>query len=108
MKIPHRKAEQEKNRDEAFSRLLEKIQNEANAEIQKIQNQTKKKLEEIEIETEKMAEEVKKKELEKENSRIDFLKKRTETEFQQEAKKIEIQTREKLIDEVFAKVEIKI
>ena len=85
--------------------MLDKLQKEANNEIKKIQKETKSGLEEIEKETQKLVEEIKKKELDKEISRIEFLKKRTETEHQQEARKIIIQTREKLIDEVFEIVE---
>ncbi|MHA1198726.1 MAG: V-type ATP synthase subunit E [Candidatus Heimdallarchaeaceae archaeon] len=91
--------------NEALTRLLEKIQKEAEDAVKKIQIEAKAKLEEIEKGTKKLVEEVKKKELDKEVSRIDFLRKRTETEFQQEAKKIKIQAKEKLIDDVFEKVE---
>ncbi|MCE7742603.1 MAG: hypothetical protein GOP50_09105 [Candidatus Heimdallarchaeota archaeon] len=92
--------------DEALTKLLKKIQEEATDEVQRLKKETKTKLESIEEETLKMVEEIKKKELDKEKSRIDFLRKRTETEHQQEARKIKIQTREKLIDEVFEKLEI--
>ena len=94
--------------EEALERLLKKIEDETAKEVSKIRLETKKKLEEISKETQKMAEDIKLKELAKEKSRIDFLKKRTETEYEQEARKIEIQTREKLIDDVYDKLEIMI
>ncbi len=94
-----------KEEENALSRLLSKIEKEAEKEARMIQLDTKKKLEEIEKETRKLAEEIKKEELSKETSRLDFIRKRTETEYQQNAKKIMVQARENLIDQVFEQVE---
>ncbi len=106
IEIPTDEKKVEKFDSEALARLLQKIQEEADSELKRIQRNTKAKLENIENETQKLVEEIKKREVAKETSRIDFLKKRTETEYQQEARKIIIQTKEMLIDEVFDQVEI--
>lgn len=91
---------------EALKKLLEEIKKETAKEVKTIQNETKKRLEEISNETQSMVEDIKKRELEKEESRIEFLRKRTKTEYEQDARKIEIQTRENLIDDVFERLEI--
>lgn len=105
IEIPTKKEKIEEFGNEALANLLKKIQDESDKEIENIQNKTKLKLEEIEKETQKLVEEVKEKELAKETSRIDFLKKRTETEYQQEARKIKIEAKEMLIDEVYDIIE---
>ncbi|MCE7749383.1 MAG: hypothetical protein GPJ51_13415 [Candidatus Heimdallarchaeota archaeon] len=87
-----------------LTRLIIKIKNAAEEEAKILNREAKQKLEEIEKGTKKQVDEVKKQELEKETSRLDFIKKRTETEFEQKAKKIVIQAREGMIDQVFEHV----
>ena len=94
-----------KEEDNALSRMIAKINKEAEKQAELIRRETKKKLEEMEKETRKLVEEIKEEELSKETSRIDFIRKRTETEYQQNAKKITVQARENLIDQVFEQVE---
>jgi vacuolar-type H+-ATPase subunit E/Vma4 len=94
--------------EEALNRLLKKIQDETTKEVKQIQKETKKKLADISTETQRLVDDIKKRELAKEKSRIEFLRKRTETEYEQEARKIEIQTRENLIDDVYERLEIAI
>ncbi|MHA1217140.1 MAG: V-type ATP synthase subunit E [Candidatus Heimdallarchaeaceae archaeon] len=87
-----------------LTRLIIKIKNAAEEEAKIINREAKQKLEEIEKGTKKLVDEVKKQELEKEKSRLDFIRKRTETEFEQKAKRIIIQARESIIDQVFEQV----
>ncbi len=91
--------------DNAFSRMIVKINKEAEKQAELIRRETKKKLEDIEKETRKLVEDIKEEELSKETSRIDFIRKRTETKYQQNAKKITVQAKENLIDQVFEQVE---
>ncbi|MCE7738223.1 MAG: V-type ATP synthase subunit E [Candidatus Heimdallarchaeota archaeon] len=88
-----------------LTNLLTKITKAAEEEAKLIFREAKQKLEEIEKGTIKLVDEIKKQELDKETPRLKFIKKRTETEFEQKAKKIVIQTRESIIDQVFEKVE---
>ena len=103
MKEKKQKIEQHTNN--TLERLIDKIINTAEKEAETILRETKKELEEIEKETEVLVDEIKEKELQKESSRLEFIRKRTETEYQQKAKKIIIQTKEDIIDQVFENVE---
>lgn len=94
-----------KKNDSSLQRLLDKIIKEAEGEVKNIRKDTKKKLNIFEKETIKLENEVKEEELEKEASRLDFIRKRTETEFNQKARRILIQTKESIIDEVLERVE---
>ncbi len=91
--------------NENLTRLIKKIQSEAKNEVRKTHKKTKSKLETFENETAKLIYETKEKEIGKEVSRIEFIKKRTESEYEQQARRILIQSRENLIDEVFEKIE---
>ncbi len=91
--------------NENLTRLIKKIQSEAKNEVRKTHKKTKSKLETFENETAKLIYETKEKEISKEVSRIEFIKKRTESEYEQQARRILIQSRENLIDEVFEKIE---
>lgn len=92
-------------KDSNLQKLLDKIIREAEGEVKNIRKDTKKKLDKFEKETVKLENEIKEKELEKEASRLDFIRKRTETEFSQRARKILIQTKESIIDKVLEMVE---
>ena len=85
--------------------LLKKIISEAENEAKRIKEETRKKLANFEKETKDLVLEIKDKELEKELPHLEYIRRRTEAEFQQKAKRTRIQTKEKLIDEVFEKVE---
>lgn len=85
--------------------LLNKIISEAEKEAERMREETRKKLENFEKETKELVSEIKHKELEKELPHLEYIRKRTEAEYQQKAKRTRIQTQEKLIDEVFEKVE---
>lgn len=95
----------DKIQSQSLQNLLNKIKMESKKEVNKIKRDTKKKLEEIETETEQLVKKIQKQELDKEVGRLEFIRKRTETEFQQQARRIEIQAKEKLIDDVFEEVE---
>ena len=88
-----------------LTRLINKILQEATKEVKKIRKEAKLQLEILEKETQKLVNETKNKELEKEVSRFEFIKKRFESEYQQRAKRILIQSKEASIDEVFEKIE---
>ncbi|MCG3215221.1 MAG: V-type ATP synthase subunit E [Candidatus Heimdallarchaeota archaeon] len=103
MKKEMKKQKMESN--ENLTRLIKKIQSEAKNEVRKTHKKTKSKLETFENETAKLIYETKEKEIGKEVSRIEFIKKRTESEYEQQARRILIQSRENLIDEVFEKIE---
>lgn len=103
MKKEMKKQKMESN--ENLTRLIKKIQSEAKNEVRKTHKKTKSKLETFENETAKLIYETKEKEISKEVSRIEFIKKRTESEYEQQARRILIQSRENLIDEVFEKIE---
>ncbi|MHA1201049.1 MAG: V-type ATP synthase subunit E [Candidatus Heimdallarchaeaceae archaeon] len=85
--------------------LLKKIISEAENEAERIREETRAKLASFEKETKELVSEIKQKELEKELSHLEYIRKRTEAEYLQKAKRIKIQTKEKLIDEVFEKIE---
>ncbi|MBY9001538.1 MAG: V-type ATP synthase subunit E, partial [Candidatus Heimdallarchaeota archaeon] len=85
--------------------LLKKIISEAENEAEKIREDTRKNLEIFEKETKNLVINLKKKELDKEIPHLEFIRKRTEVEYQQKARKTRIQAQEKLIDAVFEKVE---
>ena len=85
--------------------LLKKIISEAENEAKIMREDTRKKLANFEKETKELVSEIKNKELEKELPHLEYIRKRTEAEYQQKAKRTTIQTKEKLIDEVFEKVE---
>lgn len=104
MKMKNEELPEEDTESSPLKRLIIKIKNAAEEEAKILNREAKQKLEEIEKGTKKQVDEVKKQELEKETSRLDFIKKRTETEFEQKAKKIVIQAREGMIDQVFEHV----
>ncbi len=101
--------DKQKQREEHSSsnldNLLKKIISEAENEAERMREETRKKLEEFEKETKELVSEIKHKELEKELPHLEYIRKRTEAEYQQKAKRTRIQTKEKLIDDVFEKVE---
>lgn len=90
---------------ENLENLINKILNEANDKVKEIQEEASSQLEKFEKETLEEIIKIKEKELEKESSRLEFLRKRTKAEFEQEAKKMIIQAKEELIDEVFKELE---
>lgn len=104
MKMKNEELPEEDTETSPLTRLIIRIKNAAEEEAKIINREAKQKLEEIEKGTKKQVDEVKKQELDKETSRLDFIKKRTETEFEQKAKKIVIQAREGMIDQVFENV----
>lgn len=107
MKMKSEELPEKDTESSSLTRLITKIKNAAEEEAIIINREAKQKLEEIEKGTKKLVDEVKKQELDKETSRIDFIRKRTETEFEQKAKKIIIQARESMIDQVFEQVKKK-
>jgi len=104
MKMKNEKLPEKDTENSSLTRLIIKIKNAAEEEAKIINREAKQKLEEIEKGTKKLVDEVKKQELDKETSRLEFIKKRTETEFEQKAKRIIIQAREGMIDQVFENV----
>ena len=104
MKMKNEELPEEDTETSPLTRLIIKIKNAAEEEAKIINREAKQKLEEIEKGTKKQVDEVKKQELDKESSRLDFIRRRTETEFEQKAKKIIIQARESIIDQVFEQV----
>ena len=104
MKMKNEELPEKDTEGSPLTRLIIKIKNAAEEEAKIINREAKQKLEEIEKGTKKLVDEVKKQELEKEKSRLDFIRKRTETEFEQKAKRIIIQARESIIDQVFENV----
>lgn len=104
MKMKNEELPEKDTEGSPLTRLIIKIKNAAEEEAKIINREAKQKLEEIEKGTKKLVDEVKKQELEKEKSRLDFIRKRTETEFEQKAKRIIIQARESIIDQVFEQV----
>ena len=107
MKMKSEELPEKDTESSSLTRLITKIKNAAEEEAIIINREAKQKLEEIEKGTKKLVDEVKKQELDKETSRLEFIKKRTETEFEQKAKKIIIQARESMIDQVFEQVKKK-
>ncbi|MCK5141153.1 MAG: hypothetical protein KAQ70_03085, partial [Candidatus Heimdallarchaeota archaeon] len=85
--------------------VLKKIISEAENEAERLREEARKKLANFEKETKALMSEIKHKELEKELPHLEYIRKRTEAEYLQKAKRTRIQTKEKLIDEVFEKVE---
>lgn len=104
MKMKNEELPEKDTEGSPLTRLIIKIKNAAEEEAKIISREAKQKLEEIEKGTKKLVDEVKKQELGKETSRLDFIRKRTETEFEQKAKRIIIQARESIIDQVFEHV----
>lgn len=104
MKMKNEKLPEKDTESSSLTRLIIKIKNAAEEEAKIINREAKQKLAEIEKGTKKLVDEVKKQELDKETSRLEFIKKRTETEFEQKAKRITIQAREGMIDQVFENV----
>ena len=104
MKMKNEKLPEKDTENSSLTRLIIKIKNAAEEEAKIINREAKQKLEVIEKGTKKLVDEVKKQELDKETSRLEFIKKRTETEFEQKAKRIIIQAREGMIDQVFENV----
>jgi len=107
MKVKNKELPEKDTENSSLTRLITKIKKAAEEEAKIINRDAKQKLEEIEKGTKKLVDEVKKQELDKETSRLEFIKKRTETEFEQKAKKIIIQARESIIDQVFEQVKKK-
>ena len=103
--MKEKKIEKEIENMDNLTRLLKKIHAEAQKEARKIKKKAKLELEKFEKETNLLVEQVKEKEIEKEVGRFDFIRKRTESEYQQKARRILIQARESLIDEVFEQIE---
>jgi len=103
--MKEKKIEKEIEDMDNLTRLLKKIHAEAQKEARKIKKKAKLELEKFEKETNLLVEQVKEKEIEKEVGRFDFIRKRTESEYQQKARRILIQARESLIDEVFEQIE---
>ncbi len=85
--------------------LLKKIISEAENEAAKLREETRKKLAKFEKDTKKLVSDMKETELEKELPHLEYIRRRTEAEYQQKAKRTRIQSKEKLIDEVFEIVE---
>lgn len=104
MKMKNEELPEKDTESSSLTRLIIKIKNAAEEEAKIINREAKQKLGEMEKGTKKLVDEVKKQELDKETSRLEFIKKRTETEFEQKAKKIIIQARESIIDQVFEHV----
>ena len=104
MKMKNEELPEKDTEGSPLTRLIIKIKNAAEEEAKIINREAKQKLAEIEKGTKKLVDEVKKQELDKETSRLEFIKKRTETEFEQKAKRITIQAREGMIDQVFENV----
>ncbi len=103
--MKEKKAEKQIEDADNLTRLLDKIHTEAKKEAKNIKRKAKLELEKFEKETNRLVEQVKEREIGKEIGRFDFIRKRTESEYQQKARRILIQARENLIDEVFEQVE---
>ena len=101
----HEKILDDEKTEEHLSRLVEKITKEAEAKADEIRLEAKKDLEKFEKETANLEEKIQQNILDKETSRINHIMKRTESEYSQKARKIIIETKERLIDEVFEKIE---
>lgn len=97
--------QKEEHSSSNLDNLLKKIISEAENEAAKLREETRKKLAKFEKETKMLVSDMKEKELEKELPHLEYIRRRTEAEYQQKAKRTRIQSKEKLIDEVFEKVE---
>ena len=97
--------QKEENSSSNLDNLLKKIISEAENEAAKLREETRKKHANFEKETKMLVSDTKEKELEKELPHLEYIRRRTEAEYQQKAKRTRIQSKEKLIDEVFEKVE---
>lgn len=100
-----KRKQKEEHASTNLDNLLKKIISEAENEAERMREETRKKLAKFEKETKELVSEIKHEELERELPHLEYIRKRTEAEYLQKAKRTRIQTKEKLIDKVFEKVE---